>query len=100
MDVTVNLRPNRSTRVVSWLMIALTVAAIGFSHLAPEGPQLVPTLTLLTVPTTFAIALLLGREHSALAVRLQAKARLATGLLAVAMWAVALHRLWAHLELS
>lgn len=92
----IRLRVIPEIRVAQWVVSALTLGATVFAVEAPDGRDLVDTLALLTVPTTFAAALVLVRESSALAIRLQARGRAVVAALTGALWAVALLRLTEH----
>jgi hypothetical protein len=97
VDVALRLRVVRGLRVTNWFVGLLTLAATIIATVAPDDDHLIDTLTLLTVPTTFAVALVLVRESSALAVRLQATARFAIATLTGILWTVSIARLAIHL---
>lgn len=92
VEVQLRLRPTLEVRVVSWslatLVLVATIVAGTFG-----GPALNSVLSLVAVPTTFAVALLLVREETSLAARLQRLPRL--GLLATVagLWLVVFGRL-------
>jgi hypothetical protein len=92
VEVELGLRPTLQVRVVSWslatLVLVATIVAGTF-----DGRGLNSVLSLVAVPTTFAVALLLVREETSLAARLQRVARL--GLLATVavLWLVVFGRL-------
>lgn len=92
VEVQVRLRPTLQVRVVSWSLATLVlVASIVAGTFGGRG--LNGVLSLVAVPTTFAVALLVVREETSLAVRLQRLARL--GLLATValLWLVVFARL-------
>ncbi len=92
VEVDLRLRPTLEVRVVSWslatLVLMATIVAGTFG-----GRELNGVLSLVAVPTTFAVALLLVREETSLAARLQRLVRL--GLLATVavLWLVVFARL-------
>ena len=93
VDVAVRLRVVRGIRLSYWFVGALTLAAVLVAPWVPESDGLVDTLTLLTVPTTFAVAMLLVRESSTIAVRLQRTPRVVIVILTVMLWLVSLAKL-------
>jgi hypothetical protein len=91
----VSLLPATHVRWTARLILALAVtAALLAGILQPDTAtdQLV-LMTLLTFPTTFAVALLLLRESTALAVRLQLTTRLLTVVATALLWVVVFARL-------
>jgi len=74
--------------VLAWMAVA--AAAI----IRPDDQNnLVDALALLTVPTTFAVALVLFREATSLAARLQRFARVLLGVAIALLWSIELGRL-------
>jgi len=91
LDVRLTLRPTLEVRLVLWALLTLVVLAVAVAARA-RGPELNTLLGLVTVPTTFAVALLLVREETSLAARLQRGPRLLLlGAVAV-LWAVVFAR--------
>lgn len=92
VEVEIELRPSLEVRLVSWSLEILVVMAIIIAA-SFDGRELHTVLGLVAVPTTFAVALLLVREETSLAARLQRTPRL--GLLATVgvLWLVVFARL-------
>lgn len=97
LDVSLQLRVVRGIRLSYGFVAALTFATALVALLVPASSELVEMLTFLTVPTTFSVALLLVRESSAIAVRLQRRQRGVVVGLAVVLWLISLGRLVWHL---
>lgn len=93
VDVVLRLRPRWEITCVSGLLVALTLAAAWRAAHVPRGEEFIDTLALLAVPTTFVVAVLLLRERTALAERLQRTPRLALIAATITLWAVVLMRL-------
>jgi hypothetical protein len=85
-------RPSYVHLTATLLAILLVVAAI--TALVVDDGVLVEKLAVLTVPTTFAAALLFLREQTPLGARLDAGRRRVLGLATIALWAVAIVRLF------
>ena len=89
------LRPTTDVRVtlafvavLAWMAVAAAVI------ITPEDQNnLVDALNLLTVPTTFAVALVLFRESTSLAARLQRWGRVVLGIAIALLWTIELGRL-------
>ncbi len=92
VDVELSLRPATDLRVVTVALEVLIVLATAVA-ISARGRDLTATLGLLAVPTTFSVALLLVRERSSLAARLQRFSRLRLLLEVGALWAVVLARI-------
>lgn len=84
-------RPLYVRLTATLLAILLVVAAL--TAVAVDDDTLVEKLAVLTVPTTFAAALLLLREQTALGARLDAGRRRLLGWATIALWSVAVYRL-------
>lgn len=67
--------------------------AVLSAWLVPGGQDLVGALGVLTLPTTFAVALVLIRDQSSLAARLQRRTRFVLSAAIGVLWVVALVRL-------
>lgn len=74
LDVAVRLRHSGEVRLVQLALELLVLGAIGVA-LRADGEELIATLGIATVPTTFAVALALVRETSSLSSRLRRWAR-------------------------
>jgi hypothetical protein len=85
-------RPPYVRLTATVLTILLVLAAI--TALVVDEDAAVEKLAVLTVPTTFAAALLLLREQTPLGARLDAGRRRALGLATIALWAIAIGRLF------
>lgn len=93
VDITVRLCPTWAVRAPILATQALAVLAIGAALLVRPGEDRVGALALLVVPTSFIVALLLVREQTSLAARLQRWSRLRLlGAMSV-LWVIAIHRL-------
>jgi hypothetical protein len=85
-------RPSYVRWTATLLAILLVLAAI--TALAVDDRSLVEKLAVLTVPTTFAAALLLLREQTPIGARLDAGRRWVLALATVALWSIAIARLF------
>lgn len=92
-DVTLWLRPVTEVRATAWLVLGLAWLAVLGAWLVPGGQDLVGALGVLTLPTTFAVALVLIRDQSSLAARLQRRTRFVLSAAIGVLWVVALVRL-------
>ncbi len=95
MIVGLRLRPTRDARLISALIALIAVVATVVAALVRIDEGFVDALNLLLVPTTFAVTIVLLREQSALAARLQRRWRLALGLAIAVLWLTTLIRLLA-----
>lgn len=96
VELTLHLRPTFLVRTTLTLIELLAWAAFGTVMVyrqPPDPGQLTGVLELLTVPTTFAVALLLTRQQTSLSARLQASQRARIILATALLWALALTRL-------
>lgn len=89
----VGLRTSPDQRLAGRLVLTLTAAALVAASLVPFGTSTVESLALLTVPTTFAAALVLTRDESPLAGRLQRRLRWVLAVITTLLWLVAIGRL-------
>lgn len=87
VEVQLELRPTSEVRFVSWALGVLVLAAIIVASIV-EGTDVNAVLGLVTVPTTFAVALLLIREETSLAARLQRLPRLSLLVAVAVLWTV------------
>lgn len=88
------LRPTRDVRFTSFFVAALVwSAAIAALLLPADEGAFVDALNLLTVPTTFAVALVLLRDESSLAARLLRPWRVGLGVAIAVLWIDLLVRL-------
>jgi hypothetical protein len=88
------LRPTRDVRYTSFFVAALVWSAAVAALLLPADENaFVDALNLLTVPTTFAVALVLLRDESSLAARLQRPWRIGLGVAITVLWIDLLIRL-------
>jgi hypothetical protein len=90
LDVTFRLRVSRIVRALIWSLAAIDVAAAAAILEAGVDDSPFERLALLAVPTTLAAAVVLSREQSALAARLQRPARTVLVVTAIALWTVTL----------
>lgn len=93
VEVGLRLRPTRDVRITRTFVAALAWAAALAAVLVPADASFVEVLNLLSVPTTFAVALVLLREESSLALRLQRPSRLALLVAIAVLWTVEILRL-------
>jgi len=91
VEVRLKLRPTLEVRVVTWALQVLILMAIAVAATV-GGRDLGAVLGLVTVPTTFAVALLLVREETSLAARLQRTPRLCLLASVAALWLVVFAR--------
>lgn len=91
--IRVRLRALPYVRWTGWLVAAIAGLATLVALVVPDGNNLADNLALLAVPTTFAVALILVREQTALAVRLQMRARTITLIVTGLLWLVVFTRL-------
>lgn len=87
-------RPAYVRWTANLLAMLLVVAALT-ALMVKDAGTLVEKLAVLTVPTTFAAALLLLREQTALGARLDAGRRRVLGAATIALWTIAVARLFA-----
>jgi len=78
LHLVARLSPARSRRIALWIVVLATWGSALLAG-AVEEPELLAKLGLLTLPTTFVGALVLTRDASPLARRLQLPQRLAVG---------------------
>lgn len=92
VDVELKLRPALDLRVAAWAfeLLVLAAAIIGLTY---DGRQLAEIFALLTVPTTFAVALLMVREQTSLGAHLMRWSRRRLLVWAGALWVVVFVRL-------
>jgi hypothetical protein len=95
MIVSLRLRPTRDVRLISAFIAVIAVVAAVVAALVQIDEGFVDALNLLLVPTTFAVTIVLLREQSALAARLQRRWRLTLGLAIAVLWITTLIRLLA-----
>lgn len=88
VTVGMRLRTRRHLRLISSTLATLNGLTIGTCLLMPHDDLLVERLALLTVPTTLAATVVLVREQTALATRLQASARARLGGSTVMLWLI------------
>jgi hypothetical protein len=92
VDVELRLKPAFAIRAVTWALLLLVYSAT-VAALLVDGPDKTDALGVLSVPTTFAVALLLVREQSSLAARLQRLWRFLLLMGTALLWTVVLVRL-------
>jgi hypothetical protein len=90
VEVSLQLRPRRHLRWTSTALTALNGLTVVVAIFMPHDHLLVERLALLTVPTTLAATVVLVREQTALATRLQTASRLWLGGSTVVLWCVVL----------
>lgn len=96
VDLELRLRINSDVRWTLWFVMALAWASAGAAIGLPEPAgtgDLIDMLGLLAVPTTFAVSLLLTREESSLAARLQRYVRTSVLLATTLLWVAVITRL-------
>jgi hypothetical protein len=96
VDLELRLRINVDVRWTLWFVMGLAWAAAGAAILLPDPGgtgDLIDMLGLLAVPTTFAVSLLLTREESSLAARLQRAVRFSVLLATTVLWVAVVVRL-------
>lgn len=91
--VSLKLRVIPEIALATWFVAVLSFLATVALAVIPDSSSLEEVVGILTVPTTFAAALVLVRESSALAIRLQSSARAVLAALTAVLWVVALARL-------
>lgn len=93
VDVTMRVRPTTAVFAPMVVTQLLAAAAIVAAFKVRLGEDRVGPLALLVVPTSFIVALLLVREQTSLAARLQRWPRLCLLGELCLLWAIAIHRL-------
>ncbi|HEX2104188.1 MAG TPA: hypothetical protein VHF51_11090 [Solirubrobacteraceae bacterium] len=91
-DLHMTLRPTFDVRWPPRVAFAVTLGALAVASIV-DNDDLVDTLAVLVVPTTFAATFTLIREQSTLAMALQRRVNVALGIAIVALWVVAASRL-------
>lgn len=94
VEVGIRLQPASWVRWSILVVTLIVLAALVGVFTVPESEQLPGELALLVTPTTFAAALLLIREETSLAVRLQAAWRAILAFAVTTLWLAALVRLF------
>jgi hypothetical protein len=89
-DLVMQLRATWLARMTTLSLVGLNLAAAAAVLAAPEDDLYVERLALLIVPTTLAATLLLAREQSALAARIQIRARVVLLATLLVLWMVML----------
>jgi hypothetical protein len=90
VEVAFRLRNAATARWTTLLLMALNVSAGVAVLVAPHDSLYIERLSLLLVPTTLAAALVLARDQTALAARLQRRPKMWLAFTIVALWAVML----------
>ncbi len=95
VHVDVRLKLRREIATIPWLFGIVTLLATVAAALLPAGPHddLFAGLAVLALPVTLTAALLILREQTALAARLQTWPRYALGVLTALLWIVVIARL-------
>lgn len=95
LDLTVRLRSAGPVRVLSGIVSLLAVSAIGLLLVVDLEDQRVEKVAVLSIPTTFAVAVLAIREQTSLASRVQRGRQAAMFVGLVLLWAAAIYQLMA-----
>lgn len=95
LDLTVRLRSAGPVRVLSGIVSLLAVSAIALLVLVDLKEQRVEKVAVLSIPTTFAVAVLAIREQTSLASRVQRGRQAAMFVGLVLLWGAAIYQLMA-----
>ena len=98
--VRVQVRVRLARRLLIWWLLSMIALASTTALILPEDRDLVDSLALLTFPLTLAGAVVLARDTSALAERLQQRWRRALALAIVGLWCITLSRLLLNGDVS
>jgi hypothetical protein len=90
--VQLTLRPSAYLRVMANAVLWMTVSAV-VATLLLDATELVGRLSLVLLPSTFAVAFVLTREETPLAARLQTRYRRRIAVAVAVLWLVALTRI-------